>query len=252
MKNPCGSQLFLIAIISFLFPNIGLSCSFSGGIPPICSIYSEAEIVFEGVVTDLGEQRTELNESLPSYSVTFSVEKIHKGVAGETILIQAIANMCFEQYEKDKRYLIYASQLTKDRRYAKRTTLLTTVEKTRFLKEEFDFLQSIADGKWVSSIHGFVYEFGSDPMKDVLITIEGNGKIYKTVSRKDGYFFLPEIQPGTYIIRCTVPAPTLIVIDREEIKSKKLQNFNIAEIEVTVKKDGCSYTEFQLYNPENK
>lgn len=245
-------HFFLAAIAFFSFSTTGLSCSWRGGMRPLCYIYSQAEIVFEGTVTKVGEKHAEPNHPLPVYDVTFSVEKTYKGIVGDTVLIRAISSMCTAQYEKDKRYLIYAGRLSEGRRNAFRTTPWTNEDKAGSGKEDFDFLQNLIGGKATNSIQGFVYEGNNTPVKNIRITVEGEGSIYKTLSKDDGYFLIPAVQPGVYKVRCTVALPTLIAQDREEMKVYRRQNFLVAEVEVKITNEGCSFTEFQLWGVEEK
>lgn len=251
MKGHYIAQSLIVTVGFFLLSSVTFSCTFVGGSPPPCAIYPKAEMVFEAIVAEIREQ-VAFNQSGSIVTISLSVEKQYKGDAGKIISIQTTSNMCEYQYEKGKKYLLYVARTSKDKYFSLRTKNLATEDNAKFAKADYEFLQSLTSGESISSIHGFVYEWRSDPIKGVLITVEGDGKIYKTATRKDGYFSVPGIQPGTYKVRCTVPAPTLIVINREEMKAKKPQNFNIAEIEVTVTKDSCSYTEFQLFTSENK
>ena len=173
-------------------------------------------------------------------------------MASGTIIVQATESMCVQQYEKDISYLIYAKRSPQSDLIPIKTSILAKDERYKWAKTDLDFLQSFPDKKLTSAIHGFIYERSSNPIKNIPIIVEGEGKIYKTFSEADGYFHIPEVQPGTYKIRCMVTAPNLIVLDKAEIKGYDFRKLNIAEIEVTVTKGSCSYTQFQLWIPKEK
>lgn len=233
---------------SFFTP---FACSWIGGFPPSCAVYSQAELVFEGKVVELSKNRTEPDEEI---TVTFSVEKMYKGTTSGIASIQATVSMCTQKYETNQQYLIYANRNPKNQFREIRAIRLANQDRIKNASQDYEYLQNLAEGKATNSINGFVYEYinNNKPVKDVLISIEGEGKSYKTITKPNGYFLITNVQPGTYKIRCSVLAPTLIVIDKKEMRSLNDQKFNKAEIEVTVPAVGCSYTQFALWTPSAK
>jgi hypothetical protein len=224
-----------------------------GGRPPVCAVFSQSEIVFDGTVTEVSKESAEPNENLPVVTVVFSVERIYKGAQEKIISIQAIANVCFQKYAANKRYLIYAVRTPKGQLRDIRSVTLVSQDRAKDAKDDYEYLQNLFDGKAMTSIHGFVYHQGSNnPVKGIAITVEGEGKIYRIRTEENGYFKIINASAGSYKIRCTVTDPALIVPTKKEMSLYDFQHMRIAEFNVTIAKGECSYTQFELWIPEEK
>jgi 5-hydroxyisourate hydrolase-like protein (transthyretin family) len=144
------------------------------------------------------------------YIARFSVQEYFKGAGGTEIELRGSGTSCDVSFEVGKRYLVYASQNgntgTLGAFSCSRTTLLDG-----YAQPDLNYLRRAARGVLPTMLYGFVFrstgesKLGeSEPVGELVVTVEGAGKRLDLKTNGSGYFETFDLPPGIYRVRTGV------------------------------------------------
>jgi hypothetical protein len=204
------SKLLLILACAHFFGTTAYSCS-CGGFPPTFQAYPKTPTVFIGLVTDVKHDTTGPGaRSIGGMGFTRTrivIEETFRGNVGSEIEIEHFGgDSCAYRFEKDIKYLVYASE-----RVGKLSVYKCT--RTRPLSmadEDLKYIRGLKDKGPKGTIYGQIHKRVTNadgetglmmPMKEITVIAEGDAGVFKTVAPPTGFFEINNLVPGTYRIR---------------------------------------------------
>lgn len=173
--------------------------------------YQNAAVVFTGTAKKITELNRVVREGSLDLSpagriVRFAVEEYFKGGADAEIELRGGNSSCDINFESGKRYLVYASPNPQTGALGafscSRTRLLDD-----YAKPDISYLRRIIRGERPTMLYGFAYKNTAesanrepDPLGELAVTVEGDGKRINLKTDARGYFETFELQPGRYRI----------------------------------------------------
>lgn len=178
---------------------------------PPCAAYWEADAVFAGLVTNVSPNDEE--HKAGNYSgerkVTFSLINAYRGVHGKEVEIQSTMSSCEYEFEKGKRYFVYAYRNASNNKlgtYAcSRTTRLSNAT------EDMAFISSLSGSATGSLILGVISEDNYTPVKKVRVIARGNKNWYETSTDDNGRFRIAVPNSGKYTVHIVLPPSAYVV-----------------------------------------
>lgn len=228
-----SSYLRIIRILLFLpfllFVDKTQACSCAPAGPP-CQAFWQADAVFlatvksKSVVATQGDGETRNSQQL--VSVRFLVDEVYRGLLGGSdveVLTGLSSADCGFNFEKGKRYLVYAQEYQNKFRtgICSRTRLLTDAKKDLLY---FQYLPPEGSGAsiFVKVLKRSASE-GMVPMQGVKVTAEGPNGSFDGRTDGSGQYEFKHLPPGKY-----------------KIKSESAQSpENLSQTEVTVADRTC-------------
>ena len=200
-------QHLLIAIALILLPLIAdsaLACQCLERQPP-CADYWQAEAVFVGTVTEISPTFDDFESSLRTKNrrVWFSLEKSYRGVKGNEIILENWINSCEYQFEKGKKYFVYAYRNAEDGSLGTHGCSRTT-EASR-ASEDLAYIQAFSVGKSNQGVSGVIQRDRYTPIKGVKVVASGKGKRFQSISNSEGRFKIVIPEAGKYKVRIFLP-----------------------------------------------
>jgi 5-hydroxyisourate hydrolase-like protein (transthyretin family) len=175
--------------------------------------YQNASIVFTGTVDKI----TELTRETPREGqlamtsdgriVRIAIEEYFKGTGDSEIELRGENTSCDIHFETGKRYIVYASQNAQTGALGafscSRTRLLED-----YAKPDLSYLRRIKRGERPTMLYGFAFKNSAEsatrgqpePLGELTVTIEGEGKRLELKTDARGYFETFDLQPGNYRI----------------------------------------------------
>ncbi|MFY9558460.1 MAG: hypothetical protein WAV20_02240 [Blastocatellia bacterium] len=220
MLKPFHIVLIVVATALLLaFPSRIDACTCGGtfaGLQP-CQAYWDAGAVFTGAVTgisiiplDLGDGRTGYQQKL----VRFSVEESFRGVQGR--MVDILTGMgggdCGYDFKEGDKYFVYAYRNPKDDKL--RTGICGRTQPLSDSRSDVEYARAVARGGTGGIIFGIVLRYTRDTYVDygqhkglegIKVSVEGNDKLFKLVTNKDGRFQVDGLEAGTYRVRAEIP-----------------------------------------------
>lgn len=237
------SLLAVMAVILPLLTPVVLGCQCSATEIPVCSEYWQAKVVFDALVTDISPPPDAHGFYDENTVVSLSVEHVYRGSIGKTAIdVQGNGAECRVQYQKGKRYLIYAYDYDANDTRIQTSACSRTREVAR-ADEDFAYIRNLS--QQAMFLHGKVVD-RHDPVEGVRIEAEGNGIKYHALTDAKGHFNFPLIEPGKYIVRAISTEKSSFMTHRRDAKFYENKKRTIIEFEEQVEKNGCVYVEFQL------
>jgi hypothetical protein len=179
--------------------------------------YRSAVLVFTGTV----EKVTELTREVVEDGKTFlssegritrlKVEKYFKGAGDSEIELRSSNTSCDISFKVGERYVVYATQNVETGALG-----AFTCSRTRpvddYARPDISYLPRAARGASPTMLYGFAFRNTeesakrglSDPLANLAITIEGEGKRLELKTDSRGYFETYDLQPGNYTVRTEV------------------------------------------------
>ena len=179
--------------------------------------YQRAFLIFTGTVKEV----TELTRNVIQDGKTlltsdgrvtkFAAEEYFKGGGGPEIELRGGNTSCDIHFEAGKRYLVYASQNgntgTLGAFSCSRTAPINT-----YSQPDLSYLRRVvAGGVRPTMLYGFVFrrtgesKLGeSEPIGELGVVVEGEGKRLELRTNASGYFEAFDLQPGRYRVRTGV------------------------------------------------
>jgi hypothetical protein len=208
------SKILLILACVHFFGSIAYSCS-CGGLPPPTFQSYPTSAVFIGLVTDVKHEtkvtgpddRGRVSVAHGPTRVRFVVEESFRGNVKEEIELEYFAgDSCAYNFEKDTKYLIYASERDDKLSVHKcsRTRPLSMAD------DDLKYIRGLKDEGQKGTIYGQIHnrvtradgETGLRmPMKEITVIAEGENGEFKTLSQPTGLFEINNLVPGGYRIR---------------------------------------------------
>jgi hypothetical protein len=238
-RNP-GSYLRIIRILVFLpfllFVDKTQACSCAPAGPP-CQAFWAADAVFLATVKSKSVVTTQVDSETKSpqqlVSVRFLADEVYRGLLGGSD-VEVLTGMnsadCGFNFEKGKRYLVYAQEYQNKLRtgICSRTRLLTDAKKDLLY---FQYLPPEGSGAsiFVKVLKRSASE-GVVPMAGVKVTAEGSDRSFDGRTNSSGQYEFKHLPPGKYKVKSESGQPAE----------------NLSQTEVTVADRSC--VEVELVN----
>lgn len=139
----------------------------------------------------------------------FSVEEYFKGNGGPEVKLTGTGTTCDINFEAGKRYIVYASQNGKGGLGA--FTCSRTMPLNDYAQSDVSYLRRTVQGGRPTMFYGFAYRrtgesrLGeSEPVDELAVIIEGEGKRLNLKTNASGYFETFDLLPGSYRVRTGV------------------------------------------------
>lgn len=179
--------------------------------------YQQALIIFTGKVEKVTELTREVvQDGKPVMSsegrvAHFTVEEYFKGGGGPEIDLRGGNTDCDIHFESGKRYIIYASQNGQTGALGA-FSCSRTQPLTDYTKPDISYLRRVAGGDRPTMLYGFVFKNTGvtakrgepDPLSDLRVTVEGEGKRLELKTDASGYFEDYDLPPGSYHVNTAV------------------------------------------------
>ena len=187
-----------------------------GAIEPDAA-YQNAFLVFTGTVEKVTELTREgVHDGKPVMAsegrvTRITVEEYFKGTGGPEIELRGANTSCDIGFEAGKRYIVYASQNRQTGAFeafsCSRTRLFDD-----YAKADISYLRRAARGERPTMLYGFAFKNTGDsakrgqpdPLVELAVTVEGEGKRLELKTDARGYFEAFDLPPGSYRIHTGV------------------------------------------------
>jgi hypothetical protein len=247
--------IFSLLLILFA-AGTAISCTCTDYGVPSCKRFSDAEVVFVGkiqrITSAAGEKNARVTsgglnsiswDSLGMVVVHFKVEKAYKGFNGKTIKAFTYkGTSCDLEVKKGQRWMIYA---IKDEETGELS--FGACGGNYKIKDESDEpseLEDVSQVKITETIVGRVAEDSFSPgIKDLKVTVEGEGVNLSTVTDKYGYYKFAVPPSGRYKIKVFLPysASLLRFLGQRDIKESPTETETVFQYEAETKPGKCDY-----------
>jgi hypothetical protein len=174
-----------------------LACTPSEYETPLCAIYWRAEIVFVAKVKAIDKEVSSEPEEDGVYAkvrkARLQVEEVMRGEVGDDVwAVLGNGADCRPEYEKGKRYLIYASG------YDAAMGEIYTSRYGEITPDDGDYLESVrafSKPKAEAHVLGKLFTESVKPMAGIEVMMESNGQSYSTTTDKEGNYSFT-LKPG--------------------------------------------------------
>jgi len=173
--------------------------------PPPCEAIGTSELVFLGTVTEIEVQSGGLK------TARMNINRVFKGDLSKTIELFDNGMCDGPDLHVGRQYLMYTSGSPHRPVSARGCTRSRSIEEA---DEDLEFLKAYSAGKVATHIDGTVQyrpdepddnEESRTPMKDVRITLSGNGKQFHTTTTSTGTYSFRNLPPGEYAVNADLP-----------------------------------------------
>src|SRR5215218_4700866 len=214
-------HIFLAAAI-VLLPHVAIdvfACQCCERQPP-CAQYWEADAVFVGSVTNIlsGDDPQSIDKAteykIGFERVTFSVERALRGVAGHSVELMDWMSSCRYGFKAGGRYLVYAYYNP-----ANKTLSTHTCSRTAEISEagvDLGYIGGLRTRKTEQSILGILAD-GDKKLANVDVLARGGKRSYRSASNEEGWFKIAVAEPGTYVVRITLPHNSDVIGAEEQL-----------------------------------
>jgi len=208
--------VLVLALTVLISVSHSLRACVCGAIEPDAA-YQNAFLVFTGTVEKVTElTRESVHDGKPVMAsegrvTRITVEEYFKGSGGPEIELRGANTSCDIGFEAGKRYIVYASQNRQtgalEAFSCSRTRLLDD-----YAKADISYLRRAARGERPTMLYGFAFKNTGDsakrgqpdPLVDLAVTVEGEGKRLELKTDARGYFEAFDLPPGRYRIHTGV------------------------------------------------
>lgn len=250
VSDPMKLRYFLftaIVIVSPALVNVARACQCLERQPP-CADYWRADAVFIGTATDISPAFGDYESYGSDRTVRFSLEHAYRGIEGQAVELVNWINSCEYQFEKGKKYFVYAY------RNQRNNTLGTHgCSRTREISratEDTAYVQGLSGRHTEQSISGIVLENRYTPVTGVKINIRGEGRRYNAITDDEGRFKVQISQPGKYSVRFILPRHAGVIGVEEQLNQfttyKPTDKNTILGAEVDIQAGKCAFFDVPL------
>ena len=248
-----SSRFYLLIcalIVMPLFANDVQSCTCNEYETPPCAAFWRAEIVFVGRVIEIG-QHSDNRRGDDGAIVHLSVEKVYRGSIGaEAFDRQSNGADCGVEYEIGKQYLLY----TYDYQPSTKKIITSGCGRSGELakaQEDLEFIRSLADGTIQPSVMGQLLKYEKfQPLKVIKVAVEGSGKLYETITDKNGHYEILLPHPGSYQVRLFIPFGAGTITHYPDIEQIPREGLTIISYKVKLAAGQCDYKELKIYKED--
>lgn len=218
MTRHSFSPALVLALTTLMLMSVSRSARacMCGAIEPDVA-HQNAAVVFTGKVekiTELTREVVQGDKNLPTSDgriVRMTVEEYFKGTGGTEIELLSENTSCDIGFEAGKRYIVYATQNAQTGAFG-----AFTCSRTRLLddyaKPDISYLRRAARGERPTMLYGFAFKNTAesakrgqpDPLGELTVTVEGDGKRLELKTDARGYFETFDLPPGSYRIHTGV------------------------------------------------
>jgi hypothetical protein len=203
--------LLLVGFFLLSFPDAIHACSCPVIEPDYA--YQRAAIIFTGTVNQITELKGKGDtdgsalQFVEGHLTRFTVEEFYKGRGGAEVELRGGNTSCDIHFEVGKRYLVYASE-NRDTGVLGAFSCSRTGLLNNYLQADISYLKRVVQGASPTMLYGFVFrstgesKFGeSDPLGDLAVTVEGEGKRFELKTNAGGYFEAFDLPAGKYRVQ---------------------------------------------------
>jgi Carboxypeptidase regulatory-like domain/Tissue inhibitor of metalloproteinase len=223
MIYPSKYLLFAALIVFLVVPREIHACSCAGSGSP-CEAYGKASAVFTGIVT--GGSLILIKDGDEEYQqqkVSFAIEESFRGVEGaQTEVITGLGDSdCGFDFERGKRYLVYAYRSEQDKRLY--TSICSRTRALSEANEDLKYLRGLSSASPGVHIYGEVQKIAgswsqSKPMAGVKVNIDGEKRQAETVTDFMGHFSIAGLPGGAYKVKISLPQGVTSNYPEQEIE----------------------------------
>jgi hypothetical protein len=259
--HPLKFFFSLVAIL--LFGSMAWACTCSDYGVPACKLFGNADAVFVGKVdrissADDKDAQVSLSgvNSISSrgvglVSVEFNVEKALKGITGKSVkVLTYIGTSCDVGVNEGQRWVVYASKDPE-------TGLLGfgacsgsgQIDNNSPLSKE---LEQAANPAATPTVLGRVTRNRYDGVKDVKVSLVGEGVRLNTQTDENGSFVFRTSRPGKYTVKLSIPFSAGIMFTSQNLPrgfkpSMPTETESKYSYDVLAKQGTCDYQYFDAY-----
>jgi hypothetical protein len=232
-------KIFLVILFSF---EIAIGCTCQNKFTPPCAAYSDANVVFVGVVQRVSQPfKTNKNVLVTANLI---VEQSFKGNRDKQIEVNFPIGDCgYEEVKLGKKYFIYAHSKTGQGRLEVDTCSRTTVlEKAN---DDLKYVNSMRQRKEHPLIMGRILDLTN--YEKVKVVVEAEKETKESFVNSDGtYKFMSFGESNEYVVRLLFPFEVTSRIFELDYCPPQSGFKTCIEYTVEARNYGCSYLELPL------
>lgn len=254
--------VFVGLLTAFVENNYACSCAFYS--TPLSVHYSNANIVFIGKVTNVKKISYKMDDenATPNRMIEFEIKKIYKGLAVATKRVSLktrVGGASCGLDETPKKGEIWSVFVFKNDKYGL-SYFGGTCAPSEKLENDSDiseFEKELLFIKEKQAIIGAVISemSGESRLKNLEVTLEGEGQKFITTTDEKGLFYFPLKSPGRYKVTIKTPFDASIFLSTLDVNKNQIKEEtngstkilgNLLTYEVQLKDNEFSYNELQL------
>jgi len=182
---------------------------------PPCESYWNTPVVFSGRVAEIMTFISDEEEyrGFPQKSVRFVVNQAFRGISTTTveIITNSQGSACGYDFKLNESYLVYANNY----RGKVHTSICSRTQLLSKAVEDIEYINNLSTTKAGAAVYGAVHKYRQlksdeewqpqQPLPDIRLTLEGNGKIYEATTNGQGEFRIADLASGNYTLRIIAP-----------------------------------------------
>ena len=238
--------LFSLAWLPFIAEE-ARGCSCAEYDVPVCAAFWRADAVFAGQIMDITEVEKTSDNQLPTVMLRFLVEQPFRSVSGNRVDVQTLhGTTCDIQFEKGKRYLIYASRGSDSNQLF--TGLCTRTSELEHATDDLNYIRSVTQQEAKESILGRVVRNKYEALAALKVVVQGGDQTLEVKTDEKGNFSVPLPAPGKYTVRVFIPFAAAVMTEgNEPTRIEATDALTTFEYEVEIPKNQCHYRQTDTF-----
>ena len=178
----------------------------------------------------------------------FIVEQPFRGITSATVDVgTASGTSCSIQFDKGKRYLIYAHRNSETQQLF--TGMCMGGGEIEDVEEDLKYIRSVMQQGVTESIVGRVVRGKYTPVTGVKVEVRNENKTFQTTSDENGNYSVSVAGTGTYSVKVLVPSSVAVMATRQDLLDKMETTDALTTIEYNVElgKSQCDYRLFDTF-----
>ncbi|HEU4769111.1 MAG TPA: carboxypeptidase-like regulatory domain-containing protein [Pyrinomonadaceae bacterium] len=216
---------------------------------PICARYWREDAVFVGQLRDITPPDPNPPAGTwPMATLHFIVEQPFRGITSATVDVgTASGTSCSIQFDKGKRYLIYAHRNSETLQLF--TGMCMGGGEIEDVEEDLKYIRSVMQQGVTESIVGRVVRGKYTPVTGVKVEVRNENKTFQTTSDENGNYSVSVAGTGTYSVKVLVPSSVAVMSTRDDLLDKMETTDALTTIEYKVElgKSQCDYRQFDTF-----
>lgn len=174
---------------------------------PTCAMYWNADFVFVARVKSISARPSKNGMYPENTRVRLQMlEVFHGGITGEVLDSQGNGADCLVEYEKGKRFLIYAHDYNPTTRKIITSTCSGSKEITTAREDYLTELRELSQRKEETSIFGRVVSYETyKPMSGVEVMLYSKGQTFSTATDAEGLYNFVLKHEGVFNVSVIIP-----------------------------------------------